>query len=599
MTEHGEHIHSSRTTSFIRSSADTAMMRRSMTRGSHYSHASVGSWVNYNLQNPPPPPVEPIPLPTPVRGIRPLPNPKLHPQQNLYVANMATEPLEGDDDEYITIDPDVRGLDLDAVYRSEGLAMGRGNLVASPTALESGYERGNKSFVGGFVRGLKRLPRRVLGYGGAGEKQGFLRRGTFGTEGTVTSGTGNTLPQYTPNASTPVVGGSSVPFAQSPRINEVLSTPQTFISGPEPRRRHPSFRIIPPSDEVLQEEEPTPTFPNPHPEGRATMMVYQEQPPTIHEEAAAQTEDLHVSYASHTPVPGPSNVASEPAPVDEPVSAHPLPATDYMKMTFSPSPTSRNTMDTTSYEPSFSSELNPVYRFFHTLYHMPWIAHERVTVDYRPGNGIVQKKKTRPITKKSWYRGGLVRREGTAAVDLLSNGTTSARTSAGTDLSPVASPTSRRTRRRTRPEHHHHHRHSNDTTPRRRQKQRASTSTANTQHVHKQRSMSPLIPPVYPYNYPAYPYPYPGYSLPPPPRGPRSHRSKAYAQPQYPIYQPMPAPPPGPVYVFQQPAAAPAGSTGGVQMHTPPGQMLYMQMVPGAFSDPGASSPPLSPRPAA
>ena len=88
--------------------------------------------------------------------------------------------------------------------------------------------------------------------------------------------------------------------------------------------------------------------------------------------------------------------------IQSPISAHPQPTTDYLKMAVSPSHSlQQNTIALTnltsgthhsssritsfSHDPSFSKKPNLIARFFKTLYYMPWIAYERITVDYLPG----------------------------------------------------------------------------------------------------------------------------------------------------------------------------------------------------------------------
>lgn len=45
-----------------------------------------------------------------------------------------------------------------------------------------------------------------------------------------------------------------------------------LASLPEPHRRHPSFGVTSLSEEILQEEEPTPTLSNLYPKWRTTTM---------------------------------------------------------------------------------------------------------------------------------------------------------------------------------------------------------------------------------------------------------------------------------------------------------------------------------------
>ena len=96
--------------------------------------------------------------------------------------------------------------------------------------------------------------------------------------------------------------------------------------------------------------------------------------------------------------PSSSSPVEPPEQIQSPVSAHPQPTTDYLKMALSPphslqhhttaltDPTHHSSSGITSFsfDPSFSKTSSPIERFFKTLYYMPWIAYERITVDYLP-----------------------------------------------------------------------------------------------------------------------------------------------------------------------------------------------------------------------
>lgn len=675
-------------------------INRSLTRNSHLSHAShasasTRSWVYSTQQNPPPPPpVEPSLETSPIRPPRPLPEPKLFPQR--FHAVNPTEGLEDEEDEeYMNIEPNGPGLELGYLH-----GVGKGHKLktfASSSQMGSG---GGKSFVGGLVSGMKRIPRMMLRSRGSGEKRGFFRRGpmsnTEGTESSAGMTTGNTLPKYVSNESTPVTGLPNVQCVQAMDMptpmapsTEVLA-PSFSPSAPIPRVRGPSFRVTPPSESIANEE--SAQFYDEHPEqydsrpqvydkhpqqyesrpqvyedrpldqshfvdeddstarphraGRIpTVMMYQDsqephhnEPPPVpmvipsHSSARSPAHTPARSRA-HTPSRSPARTPTRTpsrSPAIPPlnlvstrrqtaqthdtdpniqspanaVSGHPLPARDYRKMTLSPSPTSRNTVMTTAtsyYDPSFTSDLSPVERFFKTLYHLPWIAHERVTIDYRPGESRSKRDGKRRVKKpmSSWYRDVMAKRR-TADLDLLSSGTSSMRTSVGTNLtlgspmSPVSgrSSSKRTSDRRDRHRDHHHHKKSSH----RRHKPRRPTSTSTEGVGEPPRSASPIIPTAYPYAYPSYPYAFPPYMPPPPPpplpthkspRGPRSHRHPAgYVQ-----YQPMHAPPPPPIppqtqmYVLQSSPTMTQTTVEGQPMQQ--GQILspvYMQVVPGSYS---------------
>jgi len=319
--------------------------------------------------------------------------------------------------------------------------------------------------------------------------------------------------------------------------------------------------------------------------------------------------------------------------IQSPVTAHPKHTADYRKMTLSPSPTSHNTYATGSsyYDPSFSSQLNPVEKFFTTLYRMPWISHNRVTVDYLPGAGAGVRRKRKMKRIASWYRSVMSRSSrNSETIDVLSNGTTvehSPRSNLRASLAMIlGSPSSRRSsdrhrnmRHRSHDEskdshsrhhhssrrHHRRHHHSHNSPERRRTT--TSTDTAD-KDTYVRTESSPLVPSMYPFQYPPYSYPsFPSFPVPAPvstvpttigdeqlsrnqskerrkaasPRGPRavpqqSHMFYAPA-PGYASYQPMIAPPPQ-VYFLQSPASP---TYGGVAASVPPA------LVPGFVHENG------------
>ncbi|KAF9477262.1 hypothetical protein BDN70DRAFT_115891 [Pholiota conissans] len=326
--------------------------------------------------------------------------------------------------------------------------------------------------------------------------------------------------------------------------------------------------------------------------------------PTAHSLPQSQIEPQNpVVHNSNADV-APANL------IGSPQSVHPEPTIDYRKMSLSSSPTSHDTYTSaTSFcDPSFTS-CNRVERFFKMLYHMPWVSHNRVTVDYLPGDGASKgRKKNRPMS--SWYHGMVGNsRRSSASLDLLSSGTppsvVSPRTRSLRESLAMAlgSPRSARQhkhssdrhgRHRNRhhrshyhtssSSHHHHHRHGSG---RRKRDTDTSMGTTNTgtNNIQKPTS-SPLIPPIYPFQFPPYPYPaFSSFPMPNPapaavayqptqagghkhrsPRGPRgaTQQPMVYAAPAtYPSYQPMMGTPQ--VFLLQP---------------TPPGQQTSPPNVP-------------------
>ncbi|KAF8803471.1 hypothetical protein BYT27DRAFT_6739153 [Phlegmacium glaucopus] len=683
-----EHGHSNHDPMSFRQGDTSA--ERSMTRGSHNSHASASastrSWIYSNQMNPPPPPVERSSSYglTSFHGPRPLPEPLPVRRRPVRCPAPAVEEEEREEDMHVG--PSSLGMQ----YSQQTTVLDKGkDDCLSPTSMGNGQDksgRGGRSLIGGLMSGLMRIPTalRIGGGGQKSKKRTVRRQGTFGTDGTSTTATGittgNTLPRYLSN---PSIGPSNPQFAHRLSIavaNGSLppdASPSAFQSRTEPPRPDPSpshsfqpnpkpspptllnhaferhseprpnfptlIRVTPPSAEAITEEHFTHVYDEPpadHPQfeshapsnantndARATVMVYNSDDSHLTITPPVQTAPVpRVSYASQ-PTPRASGQIQNEPPPPVPTMPFAMPpmspprgasSVETPRDILSPQQTSRYTMTTTMashYDPSFASHLTPVERFFKGLYNLPWVARERVTIDYRPGDSNRAKIKVKGGVKRpmaSWYRAVVSRsRRGSRDLDLLSNGTGSGSgsTSLGNSITPLASPTSRRSERSS----NHNRYQSPPQNHRQRKRRRRATDPPN------QRSLSPLVPGVYPYQYPPYPYTYPYGAYPPvsiplpvnqtaPPRGSRNrHRAPKYSH-GYAPYQPMPPPPPPvpqPMYFIAP--SPPANTDGGQGMHMmgqqamPQGPMqmspVIMQYVPGAFNqDSSLASPPITPR---
>jgi hypothetical protein len=641
--------HSGHTISYTGDPTEENGVHPSATHGSHHSHsqshasvnASTRSWVYSNQMNPPPPPpVESVVSPgqTPFHGPRPLPGPHLHQYQLLQRPVQYDDVVEEEEEEGDYMDPNAPMLSggVHFGYQREAGGVPARYAVAGPSSLTSAQSspvpapqvpRRNRSFVGGFFKGLKRIPRM---FRGGGEKKRLVRQGTFGTEGTGTTlTTGNTLPRYLSN---PSIGPTNPQFAH--RLSQAVAngslppdvTSAAFqIRPPLVSPQQPVVTVTPPSDGGPEEEQQAEFFEGPPPsnefagavEGlehhavdpreRTTVMVYAEAP------TATQTRHIssapisvhqsprtgpRVSYPAELPTRASVQAQAEsfypPAPVAGPSTTplaspprhlrrQPVPpvipaAQPAPKSTLSPPPTSAYSTMTTStscYDPSISSDLGPIEKFFKSLYNLPWISQGRVTIDYRPSDSPRAKGKLKSLTRpmSSWYH-SIMSRSRRNSIDLLSSrsGTTSMGTS--NILSSLTSPISRRP---ARSPNRHQHRSSKPRRHRSRRHHRATSgSTAgDPSAAATQRSASPIVPTVYPYTVPPYPpytYPYipyhPAVAMPPTgmdsphspsstrsPRGPRaarSHRRKGSSSSvKYPFggytpYQPLAVQPPPP-----------------------------------------------------
>ncbi|KAK0206170.1 hypothetical protein DFS33DRAFT_1272716 [Desarmillaria ectypa] len=530
----------------IRPLDPAAVRRRSHVSQSWHDYgdgsvsASTRSWVQSTQQNPPPPP-EQLPLPSPALGLR-----AVNPDEN--------EPEELS--EYMTIrQEDFHGL---PDYPSWPTPGGNHELHAVQPL------RTKKRFVGGFVTGLKRIPKAMFG----GPKVKEVKRQRQRSTETGTHLTENTLPQYRTNPPTPVA-------LQMPRTHAPLaesSIPAALVSGELQRHRNnPTFRLEPPV-EVFEPIAVSPTEvpidqtrDSVHPESRRTSLHLTMPEPSIALSPSQPPSRRQSHVSPHLPRREPST--SHPPSVP----AHPAPSEDYRRMSKGDShghgPASA-TSSSVGAEPSFSSDLNPVLRFFTGLYDMPWVAPERITVDYRPGvdrgawvwkwthvkNGSgrgqkVMKLKPIPKVMASWY----IMSDGTgkkmpvkeharspssvAPVDLLSSGASGTRSSMAT-----SGATSRHGRRRV-PIRSSVYYPDPNTLPRsvRRSKplsrygttSRHGTSSHSERHRDHERRRKRPTSPLYPHGYapPNTPPPIPPFVFMPPPAAAVPSQEGSHTQP--------------------------------------------------------------------
>ncbi|KAK7055006.1 hypothetical protein VNI00_003469 [Paramarasmius palmivorus] len=319
------------------------------------------------------------------------------------------------------------------------------------------------------------------------------------------------------------------------------------------------------------------------------------------------------------------------------VAVQPLPTEDYRRMSRSIAHQTIGSDSIMSYDPSFSTELSPTHGFFHTLWHMPWVASDRITVDYFPGmsrgawdwrrvalgnrdstgttrthrdrTGVEYKPVQKPL--KSWYTGvppvgkaadWAKRGEKTEpAVDLLSSGTSASgtRSSMATSNMP-GSPGPRGGRRRSSrrdsrrlfysPNQYTYIDVSHNATPPLRVKKKPRQNSTkysrerekHTTRSHSRRQRERTHHRAHASSQPA----------PPPPVPPLPTFSNGYAP-----YAPAPA---SPFYFFQPPPLTPSNTNVDPnQAHAQtPGLLspvlMQMQMVPAMFAPAsvGTASPP-------
>ncbi|KAJ7750360.1 hypothetical protein B0H16DRAFT_1536672 [Mycena metata] len=147
---------------------------------------------------------------------------------------------------------------------------------------------------------------------------------------------------------------------------------------------------------------------------------YPERQPHHRQESSSSTsETAHATTQEH--YEGTTIVNHDPNQLGTPQFVEPQPGSDYAKM------------DSPRSEASFGSYLTRVHHFFQTVNKLPWIAPDRVTVDYIPGRARQQaaqespshlrpRSRSRPVrrTTVSWYNSNIPQ----GSIDLLSGGST-------------------------------------------------------------------------------------------------------------------------------------------------------------------------------
>ena len=305
-------------------------------------------------QPPPPPPLPPPPLPNIPRGISLVPSDEL-------------------EAEYMTVDGDLDGV---------------GGLP-SPDWQALGPKKGPQRFVGGFVTGLKRLPRTMLKSRGGKRKP--ERKGTEDTAATWGT-SGDTLPLYRSPTAVDAASPSHVPNVEGPQMPRAEPSGPAAASevdsaeGPD-RPRTPSAHSQLPArsghshfTDAQVEAQPAHDVPPP----LGPFVPYEE---ATHE--AGQTVPIHS------------------ASTESPYVVSPRPASDYDKMStpiHSPSHTSLN------------SRVLKIGHFVKRVHALPWMT-RRIASDYIPSEGFRAKyRKTAP--GGTWYP---ERRGRKTSIDLLAN----------------------------------------------------------------------------------------------------------------------------------------------------------------------------------
>ncbi|KII87075.1 hypothetical protein PLICRDRAFT_42714 [Plicaturopsis crispa FD-325 SS-3] len=273
---------------------------------------------------------------------------------------------------------------------------------APPGDVEAGYSdvkgrqrggSGSRGIVGGFVRGLKKIPKAMM-LSNPTERRP-TRRGTadtYGTGGTAGTDIQTPLPQYESAGRIPTLPENA-----------------RYVQGMDMPMAHPAAIR---SEEHLQQSHSR------HPSSATTHDARTHDSYT-HDNHTMHTHDsrtLHHTHDSHMydGLDGDTTAVHHDVPphahTNSPVFIEPRPASDYDKMSEPIRPPSAR---------SFSSSIMRVARFFRELNDLPWVS-ERVAADYFPAERHRRARRARPATI-SWY----THQQPNQSLDLLSNGTPS------------------------------------------------------------------------------------------------------------------------------------------------------------------------------
>ncbi|KAG6334034.1 hypothetical protein ID866_5051 [Astraeus odoratus] len=294
------------------------------------SHSQVPSTHTHTPQTPryiPPPAFQPVRTPTPV-----LPAPTSDSEVDYF---------------NVTVD--------DARDECDAMDHGRGYGFSDVAMGEMNGRSEKKSFVGGFVSGLRRLPK-VMSRSRLKDHPG--RPGRQGATGIMDTGRTTISHYHSPLSPIPKTNSDDIPTV------ERLETP-TRAASVSPQRL-----MLSAVDEHSFEHDQS------------------------HSSDAPQTHsDLNTSISSRGFEPN----ISDPIAISTPILAEPRPSADFAKMEPPPRPPP---------EESIASQLAQVRRFFRNLNGLPWIAPRDISEAYVPGQSPSRRRYSRQRQAKqpvSWY----------------------------------------------------------------------------------------------------------------------------------------------------------------------------------------------------
>jgi hypothetical protein len=301
------------------------------------AHRRSPSWVS--VDKPVAPAPEPIPVPTPVINARGL-------------AEMSVE-------EYMTVDPDEID-DLELASKQQTAAQNR-----------------KRGFVGGFVSGLRRLPKAMLKSYSSERKP--VRQATASTLDTAGS-----LPQYTEHEQVIPDAGPSVAMP-----NVVTFVDTTPVEEPAPME-----------DEELEYQSHYSHHTHHTQHTQHTHHTHQDHHYSHSNETDHQVHDHSTGLQDQT-------IGQDPPDGETTVVHHEiLPATLVNSPQFSMASDYENNMTYSTPPPSdvsLGTHFARVRKFFRDLNDLPWVSSSRIVVDYFPGEENRKRYRSKPKPKISWY----------------------------------------------------------------------------------------------------------------------------------------------------------------------------------------------------
>lgn len=285
------------------------------------------------------------------------------------------------DAEYMTVSVDDRD---ECNYRGHGYGFSE----VMPVATNGKSEK--KNFVGGFVSGLRRLPK-VMSKNRLRDHGKPERQGTAGTAASTIETGRTTLPRYTgPSIMIPGVATSN--SDDIPTVERLETPPRASSVSPHPRHAHPNDSDG--SGDGRRE--------------RLLLSAVREHSfehsfhPSLHQPRAhSHSDDTSTSSrpferegdvpnAMSTPILADASIR-----VSSPILAEPRPSADFMKMESPIRPLPAE---------SIRSQIARAGKFVRDLNRLPWIASSGVSSIYIPGESTTRRY-SRPISKNkgSWY----------------------------------------------------------------------------------------------------------------------------------------------------------------------------------------------------